>query len=454
VRVVIVGAGAIGAYLADELSKEGHNVYVIDKNPARVAEIQERMDVLAVEGEALDARVIADANLEHADMLLAVTDSDEQNIVIAGLAKEFGVGLVAARVRDDFYSLDAAQSLLTKRLGIDEVINPDSAAVTHMMGPITVPGSLEVYSLAGGNAFLATFAVHSNCPVKDKTLSQIHGTPFDEGFPLAAAVYRSSSIIVPRGDTELRKGDNVSFIMLKDHAAAFGEWFVPGARRTDRVMILGAMNIGIEMARRLEEMSIAVTLVDPDQKRCIAASEVLKKATVLRGRISEREIAADIDFTSIDYLIAATPDEEDNLIAAFLAKELGVRKTMVVTQHPEHVSLLKRLRIDSVINPRILAAGEVLRFIRKGIVLSVAKVGEERPGGAEILEFMISAASPIAGKKLKEAGLPSGTLVGLIIEGETPVIPHGDTVIRPGARALVFTVKDSLERVQRMFAPD
>ena len=453
-RVVIVGAGAIGAYLAEELSKEGHNVYVIDKNPARIAEIQERLDVLAVEGEALDPRVIEDAGLEHADMLLAVTDSDEQNIIIAGLAKEFGVGLVAARVRDAFYSLDAAQSLLSQRLRIDEIINPDYAAVSHMLASISVPGCLEVYNLADGKAFLATFSVHTNCPVKDKSLSQIHGTPFDEHFPLAAAVYRSSSIIVPRGDTELHKGDDVSFIMLKDQAADFGQWFVPGAGRTDRVIILGAMNIGVQLARRLEDMFIAVTLVDSDQKRCVAASQALKKSTVLRGRISEREVAADIDFASFDYLIAATPDEEDNLIAAFLAKELGVKHTMVVTQHPEHVSLLKRLRIDSVINPRILAAGEVLRFIRKGIVLSVAKVGEERPGAAEILEFLISARSPIAGKKLKDAGLPHGTLVGLVIDGENPVIPHGDTVIQPSSRALVFTVKDSLEKVQKIFAPD
>ena len=452
-RVVIVGAGTMGQYLADELSREGHNVYLIDKDPSRVAEARESLDVMAVEDEALDGRVIREASLADADMLLAVTNSDEQNIVIAGLAREYGVGLVAARVRDDFYSLPEAERLLTGCLKIDEIINPDDAATTHMLGLITVPGSLEVFHLAGGRALLATFPVHGDCPAAGKKLSQMGQTPFDGRFPLAAAVYRSGTIVVPRGGTELRKGDEASFIMLRGEAAEFGEWFVPGAKPSKRVMILGAESIGVKLAARLEAADISVTLLDPDHKRCLAASAMLEKSTVLRGHITEREVASDTDFSTIDYLVAATSDEEDNIVSAFLAKELGIKRTMVVTQRAEYVHMLRRLRIDSVVNPRILAAGEVLRFIRKGIVLSVAKVGDDRPGGAEILEFMVSPSSPIAGKKLKEAGLHPGTLVGLIIEDGKPLVPHGDTEIKPGQRVLVFSVKEALKAVQKTFAP-
>jgi trk system potassium uptake protein TrkA len=443
----------MGAYVAEELSREGHNVYLIDKNAARIAQAQERMDVLAIEGEALDARVIAEAGIDAADMLLAVTDSDEQNIVIAGLAKEFGVDLVVARVRDDFYSLAAARRLLADRLRIDEVINPDEAAVAHMLALISVPGSIEVHRLAGGKAYLATFPIHADCPIRDKTLSGISGVAFEGTFPLAAAVYRAGAIKVPRGDTTIEKDDEVSFIMLKEQAVAFGRWLVPGAQPVETVIILGACNIGIKLAQVLEEQHISVTVIDSEIGRCVAASAALKKSTVLRGQLVEREILGDIDFATVDFLIAATEDEEDNLIAAFLAKEYGARHTIVVTQHAEYVSLLRQLKVDSVITPRLLAAGEILRFIRKGIVLSAAKVGEERPGGAEILEFLVSDSSPVANKKLREADLPRGTLVGLIIEGENTIIPHGDTILRPGARALVFTVKESLKTVQKAFAP-
>ncbi|MBN1807987.1 MAG: Trk system potassium transporter TrkA [Planctomycetes bacterium] len=453
-RIVITGAGTMGTYLAAELSSEGHNIYLIDKNPDRIAEAIERMDVMAVEGEALDSHTITEANLAGADMLLAVTDSDEQNIVIAGLAREYGVGLVAARVRGEFYNLDEAKSLLQNRLRIDEVINPDDAAVRHMYSLLAIPGSLEVYSLAGGKAFLATFPVHGNCPIVDNTLSEVKGTPFDDSFPLAAALYRNGEIEVPRGHTKLIKNDEVSFIMLRSHAAAFGEWFVPDARAAHKVLILGAQSIGIKMARKLEQSGIEVTMVDPVQKRCLAASEALEKTRILRGKISEKEIASDLDTAATDYVIAATEDEEENLISAFLAKEWGVKRTMVVTQRPEYVPVLKRLRVDSVVNPRILAAGEVLRFIRKGIVLAVAKIGEDRPGNAEILEFMVSQSSPVAGKALKDAKLPQGTLLELLIEGETPVVPHGDTEIKPGMRALVFAVQKSLRSIQKMFAPE
>lgn len=451
-RIVIVGAGTMGSHIARELSGEGHSVFVIERVPEKAQELMERTDAMVITGEALDPKIVSEAEVSRADLLLAVTDRDELNIVLAALAREFGVERTVARVRGDSYGLPQAKNLLDKRLEINQVVNPVEASVTRLTAHLMIPGASEVIPLVSSKAYLATLPVGPDCPMKDIPLAEFSDHPF-EVFPLAVARYSRQELTIPRGEHVLREGEDVSFIIREEDASAFAAWFAPGEEGGDQIVIVGARGVGFHLAARLQQTDKQVAVVDDDAEECQRAAAGLNGVTVVRGRITEEEVLNEIDLARADFLVAASADEDYNLIAALWAKRYGARRALVVTEHPEYVRLLRSLDVDAAINPRTLAASEVLRFIRQGLVISVTKVGGGRTTSAEVLEFLVSELSPVAGKNVAEAGLPQGALIGLLVEGDRVVVPHGSTMIQPGSRALVFSTRPALKKVQSLFAP-
>ncbi|MEW6745569.1 MAG: Trk system potassium transporter TrkA [Planctomycetota bacterium] len=447
-RIVIIGAGAVGFNLARELSQEGHDVAVIEREAEPLKRLQEKLDVLAVAGSGTDPQALNDAGAEKADLLIAVTDSDEVNMVACALAHEaYGVRQRYARVRNP--ALGGPNALVYKRnFHINRVINPDEITIDTIVKTIKTPGVTDVADFADGQVLLRGFILEEDSPLKNIPLADLKAKYADLPY-LVAAIGRGDSILIPTGEDRLLPGDHVFLLMTADTYPKFESYLKRRREKPGRVVISGAERIGIEIARRLEESVGQIVIVDADPNRTELASAALEHALVLRGNITEADVLSDSHAGSADFFVATTERDEINLISSMLARKAGARQTVVLIKEPEFMPIYGELGFDVVINSRLITVEAILRFVRPGKYLSVKKIGE---GGAEIFELMVGKDSRGAGLSLREARLPAGALVGAVYRDGKATIACGSTVVEAGDSIIAFVLPQARERVEKMYS--
>lgn len=449
-RILIVGGGAVGSNLAEQLAAEKHDVSLIDSREEVAKALGGKLDAQVLHGNGGSPQVLEEAGIREAEMTIAVTDSDELNMIVSLLARNYGVKTRIARIRNPEYS-GPSSKLGREQLAIDHIINPEVIAIETMEKLIFTAGATEVADFAGQKVLLMGFLVPKDAPIAGRTLQAISEIVPDQF--LIVAIHRGAEVIIPRGGDRIEEDDRIYVLMPQEILPLFQAQLYRRVEKVRKVVIFGATRLGIGLAERLEGRLGDVALVDPDAARCNNAAERLNKTTVLHGSALDPDLLAEIRIGNAQVYCALTEDDAANVMSALLAKDHGATKTIVNLAEPDFVPIAERIGLDAAINPRLLAVNVILRYVRSGRILSVFHLEELK---AEAVELVPSARAPLVGVPLSQlAGrIPQGALVGAVMRDGQMLIPRGDTVIAPNERVIVFATEKALPDVQRLFVED
>jgi trk system potassium uptake protein TrkA len=450
-RIVIVGGGVVGQNLAEELVLEEHGITVVDRTPAIVDALSERLDVFALCGDGGSPRVLEEAGLKEAEMVIAVTDSDHLNMFICLLAETMGVKSKIARVRNEEYSSPKAQEFIRRKLSIDCFINPERLTVEHIAKIIAAPGATDAHELAGGQILVHSFLIHSGVPLEGRRLREVRELLPDEPF-LIIALSRNGTMIVPTGEDEIQLGDRIHVVMARGALPRFLPLVERRRPTVERAFMFDAGRQGLALTQMVETAVPNVLVFEPDAGRANDAALRLQWTEVVQGSPSDSDLLKEYDVRSCDLFVAAAEDEEDNLMAALQAKRHGARKIIVITNRHANVALLESTGIDVVIEPKLLTVSEILSHVRGARVLSVARI----EGDAEAIELLVTRRSPIVDKPLKELSIPKGVLLGAIIHQDDDgrvEIPSGDSRVQASDKVIVFTLPEARAAAVDLLAP-
>jgi trk system potassium uptake protein TrkA len=446
-RILIVGAGAIGSNLAEELAEEHNDVVVVENNHETARALAAKIDAMVVEGNGASPAVLEKAGIREAEMVIAVSNSDELNMIVCLLAANYGVKTRVARIRNPDYAVPGSV-LSQKQLNIDKVINPEAIAVDAMEALVFTAGATEIAHFADKRVLLMVFLVPEDAPIAGRTLRQIREVVPDEF--LIAAIQRGEDVIIPHGDEQVLGNDRIHVIIPRDLVDLFLGQLFRRVKKVRKVVICGATRLGISLARRLHLRISDVTLIDPSQERCLQASGELEGVTVLHGSPLDPDLIEEVRLKHAQVFCSVQEDDAANVMSALLAKEHEAGKTIVYLSEPDFVPIAERIGLDAVINPRLLAVDAILKYVRGGPVLSVAHFDDLK---AEVQEIVPVAGSAVVNRPLRDVAplLPRDALIGAVVHGEEVIIPRGETIIEPGERVIVFATETSLPEVRRLF---
>lgn len=449
-KIIILGAGQVGSSLAENLTSEANDITVIDTNETTLHALQDRLDLRTIVGHASHPDILRAAGADDADMLIAVTDSDETNMVACQVAYTvFHTPTKIARVRALGY-LSHPQLFQQEALPVDVLISPEQLITEYIESLITHPGALQVLDFADKKVQLVGVRAYYGGPLVGHELSTIklHMPTVDIRI---AAIYRRDRAIIPQGNTVIEADDEVFFVAAPKCIQAM----ISELRRLDkpykRIMIVGGGNIGKRLAQALEN-DYQVKLIDHNHARAVELAKELDKTIVLNGDASDGNLLIEENIDNTDIFCSLTNDEEANILSAMLAKSLGARKVMALINRSAYVDLIQGGVIDIAISPQQSTISSLLAHVRRG---DVVKVHSLRRGAAEAIEAIAhgdKTTSKVVGRAIGELKLPTGTTIGAIVRGDDVIIAHHDTVIESEDHVILFLIhKKYISDVEKLF---
>jgi trk system potassium uptake protein TrkA len=449
-KIIILGAGQVGSSVAQNLASEANDITVVDSRPDILQDLQDRIDIRTVMGSASHPEVLTRAGAEDADMILAVTNSDETNMIACQVAYTlFHTPIKIARVRAQQY-LNHPKLFNQEALPVDVLISPEQLVTEYIQRLIEQPEALQVLDFAGGRVQLVAVRAVRGGPLVGQELKE-----FREHMPgveaRVAAVFRRGRPILPEGDTVIEANDEVFFLAARKDIRAVTSELRNLDKPIKRVMIAGGGNIGLRLAEAIESR-YQVKLIDCNPETTRRLSEMLDKSIVLLGDAADEELLIEENIENTDVFCALTNDEEANILSAMLAKRLGARKVMSLINRPAYVDLVQSEAIDIAISPQQATIGSLLTHVRRG---DVAAVHSLRRGAAEAIEAVAHGdenTSKVVGRSVEDVKLPPGTTIGAIVRGEDVIIAHHDTVIESEDHVILFLVdKRRIADVEHLF---
>ncbi len=449
-KIIILGAGNVGSNLAQNLSKEASDITIVDIDADRLRELQDRFDIRTVRGNGSHPDLLRTAGAEDADMIIAVTDSDEVNMVACQVAYSiFRTPTKIARIRASAY-IEHSGIFRNEAMPVDFIVNPEKIVTEDICRLVDNPGALQIMEFASGQAQLVGIKAYYGGPLVDQELRYLsqHMPDVDTR---VAAIFRKNRPIIPEGDTVIEADDEVFFIAAsRDIQTVMREWR-RAERPNRRIIIAGGGNIGQGLARVLEH-KYGVRIIENNRERCYELSESLDRAIVLLGNASDRDLLIEENIEEADVFCAVTDDDEANIMSSMLAKSLGAKKVITLINNPAYVDLIEGSEIDIAISPQQASLGEILTHIRRG---DVVRVHSLRRGAAEAIEAIAhgdSKNSKVVGHSLEDIELPPGTNIGAIVRGNKVIIAHDDVVVESDDHLILFLVdKSRIPEVEKMF---
>ena len=445
-KAVIVGAGEVGFHIASRLAIENRDVLVVDIDSKALRRVSDHIDVKTVHGSGSSPVALEEAGLTEADIILALTNSDEINLVACLVADILSPSIKKlARLRNtDFDDYLDSFSKISPR--INTIINPEIEMVKTIDQLISIPSALEVNEFADGQVKFVGVKLDKNARGVGVHLSAL-STRIGRQVPLIAAILRNEELIIPRGDDRLLAGDEIYFITeehrLLESLAVFDKQFEP----VRRVIIVGGGITGLRLAALLEKKSVYTKIIEKNLEQCNKLAKQLNKTIVIHGDGSDQKLLEEENIHDMDIVVMLTNDEETNILASLLAKRMGASKAITKVNRFSYLPLMAIVGIEKVVSPRLSAINSILRHIRRGKVLSVVSIKGEQ---AEIIEAVPTDNSAIILKPLKNIALPKGVLVTGIIRGERVMIPSGESVINPNDRIIIFAKKQAIPKLDKI----
>lgn len=446
-KFVIVGAGRVGRRLARELSRIGHDLVVVERDGAALSALADQVDIAAVAGDARDLSLFIHV-CEDADALVTVTESDETNLALCLLGRRIGVGRRIARIRNEKWFAPGA--LTQEDVGIDVLIHPEVETVAFLDAVISIQGAFDYALFADGEVALVGFTVGETTPLAGMTLAEMRGK-YGLDYFLVIGLYRENRFTVPGGQDSMQVGDKVWILTAAATLDLVRPLFGSGVDESKDMLILGSSRIGMKVAEAFLAKGKKVTMLEPDEEKARRAAEALSGLRVLKVDITDGpEALREFDLAHLSVFIAATDDAKTNVMTSLLAKRLGAKRVVAITDEPAFLPVMNAIGLDIIADPHLLAAGAILRSVRKGLTHAVAPL---MAGEGEIIEFSIPATCRVAGKSLAKAGIPRGAIVGMLIRDDDIIIPGGADELRAGDRAVVVAAADVIPEVEGLFAP-
>ncbi|AEH45836.1 TrkA-N domain protein [Thermodesulfatator indicus DSM 15286] len=447
-RVIVIGAGEVGYYLADRLSLEGHHIVVIDKDEDKIKRIERLLNVMAVQGSGASAKVLEEAGIKETDLFVAVTSSDEINLIACLLAREYGVPRKVARVRSEDY-LSPDSPLNEQKLGIDLIINPARVLADEIVKLSEITEATDWAEFARGKVILMGYVVKEESPLAGISLADLRELRALYDFVIVAII-RNNETIIPRGSDVIKVGDKIFVIAKKKDIPAIETLLGFKTEKPKKVFIVGGGQVGLWVAQRLEARKIEVYLVEKDEERCEELAEELEDTIILNlDGLDAQELKKE-GIDQADLVITVTDVDTVNILGALLAKHHGAKKCIVRIDRPDFIPLLGGLGIDVALSPRLLAANQILRFVRRGQILSVATF---LVSDAEVVEMVIPETEFFSkGRRLLEIDFPKGAIVGAIYRAGEVIIPKGETILQPGDDLVIFAKREALPKLEQLFS--
>ncbi len=443
-KVVIIGAGKVGFQLMESLLNENHDVIVIDNNQDVIDMLDDDYDVLAVKGNGVSSNLLNSIDCESVDLLIAVTGSDEANIVSCITAKKLGTKGVIARVRNPEYVPEL--DFMRKILGIEHIINPELATAHEITRLLFNTHASYVEDFARGRVRILEVQIGLKSTLIEK---QIKDIKLPDSI-LIVAITRNGDVIIPDGEEHIHYKDTLYVIGERGSV----DYFAKSAgvqilnNKIKDVMIVGGGKTAFYLSKDLEHLGVNIKIIEENMERCRELSEGLSNALVLHGDGTDIALLKAENVEGMDAFIAVTGFDEENLLVSLLAKQLGAKKVIAKVSRSNYMSVLETIGIDNAVTPKLIIAKDILRIIRGGKILSMSLlIG----GRAEVLEIILQGGAPVVNKRLKKVGIPKGVIIGAIIRKGKVIVPNGDSIIKSTDRVIVFTLESNIEKVNKLF---
>tara|TARA_B100000029_G_scaffold384062_1_gene379557 strand:- start:62 stop:1438 length:1377 start_codon:yes stop_codon:yes gene_type:complete len=452
VKVIVCGAGQVGFDIARQLSAEDNDVIVIDHDYERLRKVNDALDVMTLQGFASYPDILQLAGAETTDMLIAVTQVDEINMVACQVAHTlFNIPIKIARIRHHAYLEPNWQHLFSRdQMPIDVIISPENEVVESIGRLLESPGATEIIGFSEGRIKLVGMRLNEDCPVINTPLKQL-----TELFPdlniTVVYIIREEEHIHPKEMEQLLPKDEIYFIADSAHVGRamqiFGHEEVPA----QNIVIIGAGNIGLQLCKKLQKnaQGINIKLIESNKERAQKVAEELDATIVIHGDALEKEILEEVNIAGTDTIIAVSDDDEVNILSSVLAKRYGCFSAVALINETTYAPLISPLGIDTAISPRDITVSRILEHIRRGRIHSLHSL---QSGNAEVIEADALESAPVIGVPLQDAKLPRGVLVGALLRDNQVIIPRGQTMIQTGDRVIIFSPKEAIKAVEKLFS--
>jgi len=442
-NIIIVGAGEVGSHIAHKLSRE-NDIVIVEKKPGKIKYISEHLDVGTVLGSGSNPAVLEEAGIKSAEMLIAVTDSDETNILACLVANFISPHISkAARIRNPEFI--RYENLLGRSfLNIDLIINPELEAVKSILKLLEVPGASDVVDFAGELVRIIGIKVDSEqlIGIKLKDLEQKVSHKL-----LIVAIVRNGQLIIPTGEDKILLNDLIYVISKAEETHHILEIFGKETKPITKVLIVGGGIVGVTLAYELEKKSIQTKIIEKNPERCAYLVEKLGKTTVLEGNGTDLTILKEENIQELDYVISVTGQEEQNVMISLLAKALGAKRTLTRINKTSYLPIISAIGLDNIVSPALSAVSALLKHMFQKKVLSVMPLGED----LQAIEVIATTVSDMAEKPLKKLKFPKETIVGAIVRNKNVIIPSGETMILGGDRVIIFSTTEAIPKVEKFW---
>lgn len=444
-RIIIAGIGDVGYHLAKQLSQESHDIIAIDTNQQRLSYTDSMTDVMTINGSSTSINVLLDAKVDKADLLVAVTSSEEVNITTSILGKKLGAKKTIARISNAEYQ-DPKYALNFPEMGIDYMIYPEELAAMETVNLILRTAATDILEFEKGKLTVMGLRLDKNAPVMHKKIYEVAQEYHPVNFRIVA-IYRNFRTIIPSGNDRFLPNDQVFVITVQSGIETVLKLAGKENIKFENIMVLGGGKIGRRVAEVLEK-SMKVKLIESDQEKSFELADMLHETLVIRGDGRDIDLLAQEGIVDMDAFIALTEDAETNIISCLMAKHLGVTKAIALVDKVDYIPLTQTIGLDSLINKKLIAANSISRFIRRGEVLAVASL---EGIDAEVLEYVATSDAPITKKQVKDLHFPQDAIIGGVIRGNESFIIVGDSQIKPNDKVVVFSLPGAAKKTVKFF---
>jgi trk system potassium uptake protein len=445
-RIVIAGAGDIGSHLAQLMTYEDKDIVLIDKDPEILDLASSKLDILTIEGDATSIEKLKEAGTADARLFLAVTTSEQSNIISAILAKKMGAKLCIARVGNEEYLTEQNLSFF-KQLGIDNLICPDKLAAEEINRLVHNFQFSDISTFEQDKISLIGFTIGPGsrlCNMALKNMSE-HS---DLEMVRIVAVIRDHQTIIPNGNTVIRNNDHVYIITDKEHCKTIDELTGEAKQNVKKIMILGDSPLAFLTAKALEK-EYQVHIIGSDGEKCRIMADKLDSSTmVVKGSYRNIDFLESEGLAQKDMLIALTGNSETNIISCLSAKNRGVYKTLAQVENKEYTFISQDIGVDTLINTKLIAASEIFRYIRKGQVEAIKTL---HGTDAELMQYVVRVENQLTKKPIKDINFPETAIIGIVMRGESFIIPTGECQLKLGDKVLLFALPDAIKKIEKLF---
>ncbi|WP_372641493.1 Trk system potassium transporter TrkA [Ancylomarina sp.] len=444
-KIVIAGAGAVGTHLAKMLSHQDHEIVLIDSDEEKLKLIDSHLDLLTIVGSSSSIKDLKEANVKKADLFIAVTQSEETNIISSLLAKKLGAKRTIARIDNQEYLIPENKEFL-KSLGIDEFVYPERLAAKEVINYLSRSGTRQMYEFSGGKLLLYGIKISSKSVIMDKTLAEVAMMTGDNDYR-AVAIKRDGLTIIPRGHNRFTRGDLVFVISKAESIDRVMELAGKQKYKIKKAMILGGSRIGQKTASELENI-LDLKLLEIDKNKSVKLADALENTLVINGDGRDMDLLREEGIQKMDAFVAVTGNSETNILACLLASKMGVKRTIAEVENIDYIDLADSIGVGAMINKKLLAASYIYRFTMDANVQHCKWL---TVSDAEVIELVVQPNSKITMGKLKDIDFPEDANIGGIIRGDQGIIAMGDTQIQEGDQVVVFTLPSAIKKVEKIF---